>query len=71
MTLNHSTSIKTVVYCACHTKKEMHSSDTPVLIDLLWINVMHYSSTFYYGPYSSLKYLLTFFGNNYYDYDHY
>jgi len=43
-------------YCVCHTKTEIHSSDT---IDLLWFNVMHYSSLFqyffsiYYGPYSS------------------
>jgi len=27
-------------YCACHTKKEMHSRDTIVLIDLLWFNVV-------------------------------
>jgi len=35
-------------YCACHTKKEMHSRDKTVLIDLLRFNVMHYSSLFQY-----------------------
>jgi len=35
-------------YCAFHTKKEMHSKDTTVLIDLLWFNVVHYSSLFPY-----------------------
>jgi len=44
-------------------QKEMHSRDTTVLIDLLWFNVVHYSSLFqyvfliYYGPYSSWKFL--------------
>jgi len=39
----------------------MHSKDATVLIDLLWFNVVHYSSLFryfvsiYYGPYLSLK----------------
>jgi len=39
----------------------MHSRDATVLIDLLWFNVVHYSSLFqyffsiYYGPYSSKK----------------
>jgi len=55
-----------------HVKKEMHSRDTAVLIDLLWFNVVHYSSLFqycfsiYYGPYSSwnLVYLfVNFFVN--------
>jgi len=32
----------------CHTKKEMHSRDTTVLIDFLWFNVVHYSSLFLY-----------------------
>jgi len=42
----------------------MHSRDATVLIDLLWFNVMHYSSLFwyffsiYYGPYSSWKFLI-------------
>jgi len=36
----------------------MHSRDATVLIDLLWLNVVNYSSLFqyffsiYYGPYS-------------------
>jgi len=43
-------------------KKEMHSRDTTVLIDLLWFNVMHYSSLFQYFFWSNfLVYLLTFF----------
>jgi len=29
-------------------KKEMHSRDTTVLIDLLWFNFLHYSSLFQY-----------------------
>jgi len=42
----------------------MHSGDTTVLIDLLWFNVVHYSSLFqyffsiYYDPYSSQKFLI-------------
>jgi len=59
-------------YCTCHTKKR-RCIYTTVLIDLLWFNVVHYSSSFqyffsiYYGPYSSWKYflwacLLNFFG---------
>jgi len=42
----------------------MHSRDATVLIGLLWFNVLHYSSLFqyffsiYYGPYSSLKFLI-------------
>jgi len=49
-----------------HTKKEMHGRDTTVLIDLLWFNVIHYSSLFqyffsiYYGPYSSWKLVYLF-----------
>jgi len=45
-------------------KKEMHSRDTTVLIDLLWFNVVHFFSLFqyfisiYYGPYSSWKFLI-------------
>jgi len=51
-------------YCACHTKKEMRSRDTTVLIDFQWFNVAHYSSLFqyffsiYYGAYSSWKFLI-------------
>jgi len=50
MKLNHSKSIKTVLnlYRACHTKKETCSRDATVLIDLLWFNVVHYSSLFQY-----------------------
>jgi len=57
-------------YCACHTKKEMHIRDPTVLIDLLWFNVVYYSSLFQYfisiycGPYSSWKFLsVTIFVN--------
>jgi len=39
----------------------MHSRATTVLIDLLWFNVMHYSSFFQYS--NILVYLLTFFEN--------
>jgi len=31
-----------------YTKKKMHSRDTTVLIDLLWYNIVHYSSLFQY-----------------------
>jgi len=42
----------------------MHSRDATVLIDLLWFNIVHYSSLYqyffsiYYGPYSSWKFLI-------------
>jgi len=41
----------------------MHCRNATVLIDLLWFNVVHYSSLFqyfliYYGPYSSWKFLI-------------
>jgi len=42
----------------------MHSRDATVLIDLLWFNVVHYSSLFqyffsiYYSPYSGWKFLI-------------
>jgi len=42
----------------------MHSRDAAVLMDLLWFNVMHYSSLFqyffpiYYGTYSGWKFLI-------------
>jgi len=45
-------------------QKLKHSRDTTVLIDLLWFNVVYYSSLFqyffsiYYGPYSSWKFLI-------------
>jgi len=51
-------------YCPFHTKKLNASRDVTVLIDLLWFNVVHYSSLFqyffsiYYGPYSSRKFLI-------------
>jgi len=49
-------------YCAFHTKKkEMHSRDATVLIDLLWFNVQLVSVFFslvYYGLYSSWKFLI-------------
>jgi len=50
MTLNHSKSYKPVVPLQCmpYQKKEMHSRDTTVLIDLLLFNVVHYSSLFQY-----------------------
>jgi len=58
-----------------YQKKEMHSRDTTVLIDLLWFNVMHYSSLFqyffsiYYCPYSNfLVHLLVNFFCKYYYY---
>jgi len=31
-----------------YTKKDMHRKDTKVLINLLWFNVVHYSSLFQY-----------------------
>jgi len=49
-----------------YTKKEMHSRDTAVLINLLWFNVVHYSVLFsiHNGPYSSWKFLTpSDFGN--------
>jgi len=52
-------------------QKGIHSRDTTVLIDLLWFNVMYYSSLFqyffsiYYGPYSSWKLLYLFVDHDY------
>jgi len=45
-------------YCALLFWYGKHSKDTTVLIDLLWFNIVYYSSLFqyffqsYYGPYS-------------------
>jgi len=47
--VHDSKSIKTVVSLLCIPyQKEMHSRDTTVLIDLVWFNVVHYSSLFQY-----------------------
>jgi len=47
-------------YCVYHTKKEMHSRDTTVLIDLLFdlmlctiLQLVLVLFSIYYGPYSS------------------
>jgi len=63
--VHNSKSIKTVVvnFLFWYGK---HIRDTTVLIDLLWLNVVNYSSTFfliYYSPYSSWKFLVYLFVN--------
>jgi len=51
---NHSKSIKTVVSLLC-IPYQKDSRDATVLIDLLWFNVVHYSSLFQYFFFRSTK----------------
>jgi len=46
-------------YCACHTKKEMHSRDTTILIDFLWFIFVHCSGQYFFSIYyGSWKFLI-------------
>jgi len=48
MTVNHSKSIKLLYpYCACHTKKEMHSRGTTVYCDLMSCTTSAFFRTFF------------------------
>ena len=44
--LNHSKTIKIVIFLLCLILKQMHSRDITILIILLWFSIVHYSACF-------------------------
>ena len=57
--LNHSRTIKIVIYLLCIYFSIKHSRDITILIVLLWFSIVHYSACFsaflriYFRSYSS------------------
>jgi len=49
MTLNHNKSIKTIRSLLCMPCQKGNTQYTKVLIDLLWFNIVHYSSPLFWS----------------------